>query len=106
MAVPDSVEPGAEAFDERGAWQTDVAEWASPERSLERDEFWRALGDCLERLPTKLRTLFVLREFGGLETDQLLETLGLGTRNNAWVMLSRSRMRLRQCLQDSGFGWG
>ena len=86
-------------FDENGHWQVDVREWSQPERMLEREEFWDALRDCLAALPERLGRLFMLRELDGMETDELLQVLGISSANNLWVMLSRARLRLSACLE-------
>ncbi len=35
--------------------------------------------------------------------EALMETLNISSRNNVWVMLSRARQRLRQCLDTNWF---
>ncbi len=89
----------AQHFDDRGHWCVEVAEWSNPERSLEREEFWQTLQDCIGKLPDRLAILFTLRELDGMETDALMETLNISSHNNVWVMLSRARQRMRQCLE-------
>lgn len=91
-------------FDEQGSWAVPIADWRTPEKSVERDEFWQILRGCLDTLPDNLRTVFSLRELDGLETDQLMETLDISTKNNLWVMLSRARKGIQKCLQDKWFG--
>ena len=90
-------------FDDQGGWSVPIAEWRTPEKSVERDEFWQALRGCVDTLPDNLRTVFSLRELDGLETDQLMETLNISTRNNLWVMLSRARKMMQKCLQAKWF---
>ncbi len=97
-----SADTGAQ-FDERGRWQVPVKEWTAPEESLAQAEFWTVLNGCLGKLPEKLRTAFVLRELDGVNSDQLVETLNISTKNNLWVILSRARQRMRQCLHDQWF---
>ena len=91
-------------FDERGRWRLDIGRWSSPEESLQQDQFWRVLTDCVERLPPRLSRLFVLREIDGLSSDEICEVLNISTTNNLWVMLSRMRLRLRNCLDANWFG--
>ncbi len=91
------------AFDARGHWQIEISDWAEPERSLEQTQFWHVLADCVERLPPRLALLFALREIDGVETEELCETMQI-TNNNLWVMLSRMRLQLRNCLDVSWFG--
>ena len=94
------------AFDEQGQWTVPVAEWATPEKSQAQAEFWQVFNGCLDNLPEQLRTPFTLRELDGLDTDVLVETLNISTKNNLWVMLSRARQRIRQCLQTKWFTHG
>ena len=93
----------AQHFDDRGQWRVEVAEWSDPERSLEREEFWQTLQDCVGKLPDRLAILFTLRELDGMDTDTLMETLNISSHNNVWVMLSRVRQRMRQCLETHWF---
>ncbi len=93
----------AQHFDDRGHWCVEVAEWSDPERSLEREEFWQTLQGCIGKLPDRLAILFTLRELDGMETDALMETLNISSHNNVWVMLSRARQRMRQCLETHWF---
>ena len=90
-------------FDERGRWQVPAKEWTAPEESLAQAEFFGVLNGCLDKLPERLRTAFALQELDGVDSDQLVETLNISTKNNLWVMLSRARQRMRQCLQDQWF---
>ncbi len=93
----------ASMFDETGQWTIKPGDWAEPERSLEQEQFWNIMSNCVENLPEKLRTLYILREFDGNETDVLLETLNISSKNNLWVMLSRARLQLRHCLETNWF---
>ena len=93
----------ASMFDETGKWTIKPRDWGDPERSLEQEQFWNTMTNCVENLPEKLRTLYILREFDGNETDVLLETLKISSKNNLWVMLSRIRLRLRHCLETNWF---
>lgn len=97
----DLTDPDA-AFDDEGRWAAPPREWESPEGSLERDEFWAAFGLCIDALPENLRTTFALRELEGVGSDGLVQTLGT-SKSNVWVMLSRARQRLRDCLENHWF---
>ena len=89
-------------FDAEGSWAVPIDAW-TPQMSVEQAEFWGVLRGCVDTLPDNLRTVFSLRELDGLDTDQLMETLDISTRNNLWVMLSRARKQMRQCLQTRWF---
>lgn len=89
-------------FDDSGHWTAAFGDWESPETSLEQDEFWATLNRCVDALPQNLKTTFALREIDGVGCDDLAETLGI-TKNNLWVMLSRARQRMRDCLERHWF---
>jgi len=90
-------------FDQHGHWRAEIDAWAAPEHSLANAEFWQVFDGCLGKLPEQLRTLFALRELDGMDSDVLIETMNISSKNNLWVMLSRARQHLRQCLQTKWF---
>lgn len=92
-----------QAFDETGHWRAQLGAWAEPARDAENDALKVALAECIAALPDRMRTLFVLREVDGLDTEWLVKELDLSSKNNLWVILSRARERLRSCLQASWF---
>jgi len=94
---------GSQAFDEQGRWKAALGEWGSPEKSLEKTEFWRVFNGCIDASPEQLRTPFALRELEGLDTNAVIRTLDISSKNNLWVMLSRARQRIRNCLQSQWF---
>ena len=94
---------GDDQFDDNGNWRTPIQTWASPEKSSEQAEFWPIVNHCIAELPEKLGTLFVLREFDEMDTEQIADVLNISTKNNLWVMLSRARLRMRHCLQNNWF---
>ena len=92
-----------DSFDEYGHWRKEIDEWVAPDQSLAQAEFWQVFDGCLQKLPEQLRTLFALRELDGMDTDVLVETMNISSKNNLWVMLSRARQHLRQCLHTQWF---
>ncbi len=92
-----------ESFDGKGHWKFDVSRWNDPDAALEQQRFWTTLEACVARLPGRMATLFILREIDGLDSDTICKELKLSSTNNLWTMLSRMRMRLRQCLEQQWF---
>lgn len=90
-------------FDENGHWQISLVEWATPDKSLDKEQFWQAFNDCLSRLPKNMADLFVLRTMEDLSSEECCKVLGLNSTNQMWVNLSRIRMKLRQCLDTHWF---
>ena len=79
--------------------------WANPEGALEQKDFFRVMEICLEKLPEKTARVFLMREWLELETDEICKELAIST-SNAWVILYRARLRLRECLELNWFGPG
>jgi RNA polymerase sigma-70 factor (ECF subfamily) len=83
-------------------WHTFPQNWGNPERSLEDKRFWEVLDACSKQMPAQIARVFYMREFMGLETDEICKELSI-TATNCWVMLYRARMNLRQCLETRWF---
>jgi RNA polymerase sigma-70 factor (ECF subfamily) len=77
--------------------------WGDPDATLEQKDFFKVLEICLEKLPPKTARIFMMREWLELETDEICKELAITT-SNAWVLLYRARMRLRECLDLNWFG--
>ncbi|MFC1749804.1 sigma-70 family RNA polymerase sigma factor [Pseudomonadota bacterium] len=93
-----------ESFNGEGHWKIAVKQWALPEEQLESEHFLKVLNNCVQRLPQRLATLFIMREIDGLDSEAICKEMELSSTNNLWTMLSRMRMRLRQCLDLNWFG--
>lgn len=78
-------------------------QWGNPDATLEQKDFFRILEICLEKLPAKNARIFMMREWLELDTDEICKELGIST-SNAWVMLYRARVQLRECLDLNWFG--
>lgn len=78
-------------------------QWGDPDATLEQKDFFRVMETCLEKLPAKTARIFMMREWLELETDEICKELNIST-SNAWVMLYRARLRLRECLDLNWFG--
>lgn len=90
-------------FSASGHWARPPGVWESPDGALEARDFWRVFRGCLHKLPGRLADLFILREINGLPGEDVCKVLEISTTNNMWVMLSRARLRLRQCLDQHWF---
>ncbi len=91
-------------FDEEGHWKTDLVEWKTPDQNLSDKQFQLIFQQCLSRLPKKMLDLFMLRTIEGVSSEDCCEILGFGSNNQLWVALSRTRMKLRSCLDIQWFG--
>lgn len=91
-------------FTERGHWRDDSrpAPWPDPEESMQNRQFWLVFETCLDHLPENTGRVFMMREFLGLEAQEICAQLGIST-SNCHVILHRARLKLRGCM---GAGWG
>lgn len=85
-----------------GHWREDRAPANWPVQALESREFWGTLENCLSQLSPQMSTAFTLREIDGLTSTEICEILNI-TPNNLWVLLHRSRAKLRQLLEAEWF---
>ncbi|HLD09975.1 MAG TPA: sigma-70 family RNA polymerase sigma factor [Methylophilaceae bacterium] len=85
-------------FDETGHWADKPQSWGKPEGELEQKQFLGILQQCMDRLPPKLASLFMMREVHESDNEEICKELDISS-TNAWVMLYRARMGLRKCLE-------
>ena len=90
-------------FDETGHWSVDFSSWSRPDKSIEQQQFMEVLQQCLNRLPPKMAQLFMLRELEGMNNEDICELMAISSINNLWVILSRTRVQLRHCLDIQWF---
>lgn len=72
------------------------------ERNIENNELKNVLDDCIESLPEKYRSVFLLKTVQQYETDEICNELGI-TASNLWVIVHRARHQLRACLETNWF---
>jgi RNA polymerase sigma-70 factor, ECF subfamily len=90
-------------FDSSGHWRQAPASWGDPESALDQRRFWEAFEGCLGRLPGAASRVFFKREVLGEDTDVICREESI-TASNCWVILHRSRLALRACLEKNWFG--
>lgn len=92
-------------FTSGGTWKRSPDEWAAdtPEGGVEREEFWAAVGVCVQKLPPRLRDVFVLWHLDDRPADEVCRAARVTT-NNLWVMLHRARLRMWKCLSRAWYG--
>lgn len=93
-------------FDSHGSWKVDPNHGLemlarSPDQIASQNEMLAWIRACLSKLPERLKTLFTLREVDGLDVPSAASAAGV-TAGSAAVLLTRSRQRLRTCLQNHG----
>jgi DNA-directed RNA polymerase specialized sigma24 family protein len=94
-----------EKFVSVGFWNHDLGshEWKlEPDEVMHRADFWQVMGDCLSKLPEKIRAVFTLREMDDVPSKEVCSILSISD-SNLWLMLHRARMALRECLEVNWF---
>lgn len=107
-AEPDETErdPVDSLFNSKGAWKVHPNQGLemlanAPDDVASRNELLAWVRICIDKLPERLRTLFTLREVNGLDVPSAASAAGV-TAGSAAVLLTRSRQRMRLCLQENG----
>ncbi|MBK1829451.1 sigma-70 family RNA polymerase sigma factor [Verrucomicrobiaceae bacterium R5-34] len=93
-------------FDAHGSWRVDPNYGlkmltAAPDQAASQNELFDWISRCLKKLPERLHVLFTLREVDGLDVASAAAAAGVTT-GSAGVLLTRSRQKLRACLQSHG----
>lgn len=92
----------AEVYDEKGQLNIEIKNWSKPEKALEQEEFWQNIHSCVDNMPQRFATIFLLREVDGFDTDELCKIMDM-SQSNLWTTLSRIRKKMQQCLDVSWF---
>ena len=92
-----------EFFDATGHWADKIEAWDVPDTALEQKQFFKVLQSCLDKIPNKLATLFMMRDVQENDNEEICKELNI-TPTNAWVMLYRARMGIRKCLEINWIG--
>lgn len=80
-----------------------IPAWQQPENLVERRQLVDAMARCVQCLPPRSGRVFVLRDWLGLETDEICDQMGVSA-ENCRTMLHRARTTLRACLERTGHG--
>ena len=95
----DSIEDLLPHFDETGHFTESPSEWGeNAEKLLECREMRVMVRAAIAKLPESYRTVLMLRDIEGLDTDETAEALGL-TGNAVKVRLHRARQALRTLIE-------
>jgi RNA polymerase sigma-70 factor, ECF subfamily len=100
--VVDGWQP-AKDFDDNDRWDaTTFLEHRCPQTLASQKQLMGLLEICLAGLPARAAQLLLMREYLGLDTDEITSQTGL-TPANLRVILHRARLQLRRCVVAA---WG
>lgn len=101
----DHLDPDNHYFNEHEHWRTQTGPlpWQfDPENFASQKQFMIKLEDCLQKLPPRQRQAFLLKEVDEVDSEKLCNDLELSA-TNLRVLLCRSRVMLRECLDRQWF---
>ena len=88
-------------FDSSGHMVPKPGNWnLNPEKATENKELAQVLAKCLNRLPDKFRSIFVLKEIDGMGSEEICNEFNIKP-TNLWVILHRARNQLKLCLESN-----
>lgn len=100
---PEGEGGGIEAFFKANGRYVDMPQsWKTPEEALAQDEFFEVLELCVSGLSRTAARVFLLREMMDLSVEEICKELAI-SQSNCSVLLHRSRIRLRACLEKRWF---
>jgi RNA polymerase sigma-70 factor (ECF subfamily) len=87
-----------------GGWHNKPNQWHNdPVNLCQDDDFMKVLKACVSHLPKKQQLVFDMREFQGLDSEEICNACDISA-TNVHVLLHRARLGLRQCLDKNWFG--
>ena len=94
---------GIDAFFQANGRYVDMPQpWHDPDQALTQRQFFEVLELCVAGLSQAAGRVFLLRELSGLSIEEICKELEI-TEANCSVLLHRSRIRLRACLEKKWF---
>ncbi len=93
-----------EFFDDEGRWHgsTRPTPWDNEEHVLDNTDFQHVLLACLDQLPENWAACMKLRYLEEKKAEEVCQELDIKP-TNYWQIIHRSKLRLRNCLQEHWF---
>lgn len=84
-----------------GFWNVFVSNWgATPEKTLSDVQFRGVVKECIDKLPSVQRTVFLLKFIKEATPDEICKEAGISP-SNSWVIVHRARLALRSCIEKN-----
>ena len=100
----DSIDKGFFNKGNYGRWENKITEnyiSSSSDEHLIGKEFRQLLSKCVEKLPLKLRGVFIAKYLNGSNSQAICKEFDI-TPTNYWTIVFRSKVILRNCLMLKG----
>jgi RNA polymerase sigma-70 factor (ECF subfamily) len=88
-----------------GHWLAEAApqQWKEQaDTTVNRNEFYRILRYCLQKMPPRLIPVFAARFLEEEESDTICKEFNISS-SNYWVLIHRAKVLMRSCLEKNWF---
>jgi len=88
----------------KGHWEDEHLpnDWQVDMSLTDSTEFYKVLQECLANLPDKMAATFTMKEIDEISTEEICKELDISP-SNLWVMIHRSKLKLRKCIEKKWF---
>mgnify|MGYP001405737074 CR=1 FL=1 len=101
--ITDCIDDKDPSFNSFGIWKVYVPNWAkSPNEQLENKELIEVFNNCKDKLKKDQAKVFTMKYLDGIDSEEICKVLDI-TKSNYWIILHRTRMQLRKCIEDNWF---
>ncbi len=82
---------------------TAPSDWGSQaDQKINQQEFYKILQFCMQKMPSKLSSVFIAKFMDEEETDIICKEFELSS-SNYWVIIHRAKLLMRSCLEKNWF---
>jgi len=96
------LDPTRRLFDETGKLKSGALPILAPDASLESQELWGMLRECLQQIAPTQADVFVLSVIDEMTPENICQELDISM-SNFWVRLHRARLGLAKCVAAKWF---
>lgn len=70
--------------------------------NMQTKEFMKVMENCIEKMPLKLRPIFVMKYINEEDSEKICKDYGISS-SNYWTIIHRAKLLIRNCLEKTWF---
>lgn len=70
--------------------------------NMQTKEFMKVMENCIEKMPLKLRPIFVMKYINEEDSEKICKDYGISS-SNYWTIIHRAKLLIRNCLEKAWF---